>query len=258
MSFYSNLKEIYKDTTQMIQGKDSAGKIVYLLKTLSFVDICLLYLMEKCGLKAMISYNADMGIGVPQEICDFLSMYNMFRIIGAYFIYFLVCKPIIKIIVVEMKTRWDKDIFPVWLTVEDAFEIFFHSTILLKTVQDILQCIKGSNVMQGENLWVYAFVAIGALFRFISKLYKQNENRWYYNTIRYTNFFDSDGKRIAKDDSVVYRNKIYEIYNDKGTWYLSDSYIGTDIKLEDAVMDDEGKIKVYFFNMGRRKEDDEV
>lgn len=71
-------------------------------------------------------------------------------------------------------------------------------------------------------------------------------------------FFCSDGKRIAKDDSVVYRNKIYEIYNDKGTWYLSDSHIGTDIKLEDAVMDNEGKIKVYFFNMGRRKEDDEV
>ena len=112
--------------------------------------------------------------------------------------------------------------------------------------------------MQGGNLWVYAFVTIGALFRFISKLYKQNENRWYYNTIRYTNFFDSDGKRIAKDDSVVYRNKIYEIYNDKGTWYLSDSHIGTDIKLEDAVMDNEGKIKVYFFNMGRRKEDDEA
>lgn len=258
MSFYSNLKEIYKDTTQMIQGKDSAGKIMYLLKTLSFVSVCLLYLMEKCGLKAMISYNADIGIGLSKEICDFLSMHNMFRIIGAYFIYFLVCKPIIKIIVVEMKTRWNKDIFPVWLTAEDVFEIFFHSTILLKIVQDILQYIKGKKVMQSENLWIYAFVVIGALFRFISKLYMQNKNKWYYNTIRYTSFFDSDGKRIAKDDSVVYRNKIYEIYNDKGTWYLSDSHMGTDIKLEDAVMDNEGKIKVYFFNMGRRKEDDKI
>ena len=112
--------------------------------------------------------------------------------------------------------------------------------------------------MQGENLWIYAFVAISALFRFIGKLYNQNENRWYYNTIRYTNFFDSDGKRIAKDDSVVYRNKIYEIYNDKGTWYLSDSRIGADIKLEDAVMDNEGKIRVYFFSMGRRNESEKV
>ena len=258
MSLYSNLKEMYKDTTQMIQGNGSTGKIVYLLRVLSFVTVCLLYLLEKCGLKAMISYNADMGIGLPHEICDFLSMNNMFIIIGAYFSYFLICKPIIKRIAVEMKTRWDKDIFPVWFTVEDTFEIFFHSTILLKIVQDIILCIKGNNVMHGENLWVYVFVVIGALFRFISKLYKQNENGWYYNTIRYTDFFDSDGKRIAKDDRVVYRNKIYKIYNDKGTWCLYDSNIGTDIKLEDAVMDNEGKIRVYFLNMERRKEDDEV
>ena len=42
MSLYNNLKEIYKDTTQIIQGKDSAGKIVYLLKTLSFVVVFLI------------------------------------------------------------------------------------------------------------------------------------------------------------------------------------------------------------------------
>lgn len=255
MSFYSNLKEIYKDTTQIIQGKDSAGKIVYLLKTLSFVTVCLLYLMEKCGLKAMISPNANMEIGLSQEICDFLSLY-IFKIIGAYFSYFLVLKPIIKIISVELKTRWDKDIFPLWYTAEDIFEIFFHSTILLKVVQDTLQCINGGSVMQDENLLIYAFIVIGALFRFISKVYMQNENRWYYNTIRYTDYFDSDGKRIAKEDRVVYRNKIYELYNEKGTWYLLDSHVRTDIKLENAVMDTEGKIKVYFFSMGRRNEND--
>ena len=32
MSAYSSLKEMYKDTTQIIQGKDTAGKTVYLLK----------------------------------------------------------------------------------------------------------------------------------------------------------------------------------------------------------------------------------
>lgn len=257
MSFYNNLKEIYKDTTQMVQGKDLVGKIVYLLKILSFVIVCLLYLMEKCGLKAMISFNANIEIGLSQEICDFLSIY-IFKIIGAYFIYFFILKSIIKIISVELKARWDKDIFPLWYTVEDIFEIFFHSTILLKVVQETLQCIKGENVMQGESLLIYAFIVIGALFRFVSKIYMQNENRWYYNTIRYTDYFDSDGKRIAEEDRVVYRNKIYGLYNEKGTWYLLDSHVGTDIKLENAVMDTEGKIKVYFFSMGRRNENDEV
>lgn len=148
-------------------------------------------------------------------------------------------------IAVKTKTRWNKDIFPVWLTAEDTFEIIFHSTILLKTIQDILQCIKGNNVIQGANLWIYAFVAIGALFRFISKLYIQNSNRWYSICRDYTDFFDSDGKRIAENDRVVYRNRIYKLYNAKGTWYLSDYSTSSDIKLEDAVMDNEGKIKVY-------------
>lgn len=36
MSAYSSLKEMYKDTTQIIQGKDTAGKTVYLLKQFCF------------------------------------------------------------------------------------------------------------------------------------------------------------------------------------------------------------------------------
>lgn len=258
MSFYSNLKDICIDATQLMQEKDSSGKIVYLLKKLSFVVLCLLYLIDKCGFRAIISCNIDVKIGLPQEMSDFLSIHNMLIFIGAYFIYFLLYIPIIRIIAVKIKTRWDKDIFPVCFTVEDVFEIFFWGTILLKTVQDFLQCLKGNNVMQGMNLWIYVFVAISASLRFISKLYIQNKNRWYHNTIRYTNFLDSDGKRIAKDDSVVYRNRNYEIYNNKGIWYLSDSHIGRNIKLEDAVMDNEGKLRIYFFNMERRKEDNKV
>ena len=45
MSAYSSLKEMYKDTTQIIQGKDTAGKTVYLLKQFCFFAVCLLYLM---------------------------------------------------------------------------------------------------------------------------------------------------------------------------------------------------------------------
>ena len=242
---------------QLMQGKGLAGKITYLLKTLSFVFVCLIYLVEKCGIKSMISCNINMEIGLQQEVCDFLSLY-IFKIIDTYFIYLLVLKLLIRIISVEIKTRWDKDIFPILLTAEDIFEVCFHSIILLKVVQDISQCIRDKNVMQGENMLIYAFVVIGALFRFVSKLYIQNVSSWYYNTIQYTDYFDSDGKRIAKSDRVVYRNKIYELYNNKETWYLSDSHRETNIKLEDAVVDNDGKLKVYFLNMGRRNENNEV
>ena len=112
--------------------------------------------------------------------------------------------------------------------------------------------------MQGKNVFIYAFIIIGALCGFIEEIYVQNKNGGYYNTIRYTNFFDSDGKRIAQNDSVVYRNKIYELCKSEGIWYLQDFNKLTDIKLENAVADMEGKIQVYFLKMGRRKEEDEV
>ena len=52
--------------------------------------------------------------------------------------------------------------------------------------------------------------------------------------------------------------KIYELCKSEGIWYLQDFNKLTDIKLENAVADMEGKIQVYFLKMGRRKEEDEV
>lgn len=257
MSAYSSLKEMYKDTTQIIQGKDTAGKTVYLLKQFCFFAVCLLYLIEKCGFREVILSYVNIEITLPQIICDFLTIY-LYKIIILYIAFYIIIKPLGLVIISEIKSRIKKDTFPIWLTFEDIVEIFFYSIVLLKLVQDILQCMKNENVMQGKNVFIYAFIIIGALYRFIEKIYIQNKNCWYYNTIRYTNFFDSDGKRIAQNDSVVYRNKIYELCKSEGIWYLQDFNKLTDIKLENAVADMEGKIQVYFLKMGIRKEEDEV
>ena len=230
MSAYSSLKEMYKDTTQIIQ-------------------VCLLYLIEKCGFREVILSYVNIEITLPQIICDFLTIY-LYKIIILYIAFYIIIKPLGLVIISEIKSRIKKDTFPIWLTFEDIVEIFFYSIVLLKLVQDILQCMKNENVMQGKNVFIYAFI--------IEKIYIQNKNCWYYNTIRYTNFFDSDGKRIAQNDSVVYRNKIYELCKSEGIWYLQDFNKLTDIKLENAVADMEGKIQVYFLKMGRRKEEDEV
>lgn len=253
MSLYSDLKEICKDTKQTIKGKDFAGKIVYLLKTLSLLSVCFLYLMEECGLKAIIISDVNTEIRLPQGICDFLSL-HMFNILVVYFVYFLILKPLIKMILVEIKVECRKDMFSAWYTVEDIVEILLQITILLKIIYDILECIKGRYVMQRDSLLIYAFVVIGALLRFIKKVYIQNKNRRYYNRIPYTDYVDSDGKRIAEEDRVVYRNKIYKLYNWERTWYLKDFDVVTDIKLENAVMDREGRLRVWSFDMGRRNE----
>lgn len=257
MNAYSYFKEMFQDTTKFIQTKDSAGKTIYLLKQFCFFAVCLLYLVEKCGFREIILGYVNIKIILPQTICNFLSMY-LYKIIILYIIVYLIIKLAENKVIGQIKCTIKKDIFPVWFTLEDIIQIFFYSIVLLKLVQDILQCIKGINVMHGKNVFIYAFIIIGALYRFVKKIYIQNKNSWYYNTIRYTKYFDSDGKRIAQDDSVVYKNKIYELYNNEGTWYLQDFNKGTDIKLENAVADTEGKIRVYFFKMGRRKEEDEV
>lgn len=75
MSAYSSLKEMYKDTTQIIQGKDTAGKTVYLLKQFCFFAVCLLYLIEKCGFREVILSYVNIEITLPQIICDFLTIY---------------------------------------------------------------------------------------------------------------------------------------------------------------------------------------
>jgi len=83
-------------------------------------------------------------------------------------------------------------------------------------------------------------------------LYRQNENLSLLISYRYTDYFDSEGKRIAKEDKVIYRNKIYSLYKEEKNWYLVDNNITEKIKLQEAVIDKEGKIKVYFYGMGER------
>ena len=138
MSAYSSLKEMYKDTTQIIQGKDTAGKTVYLLKQFCFFAVCLLYLIEKCGFREVILSYVNIEIMLPQIICDFLTIY-LYKIIILYIAFYIIIKPLGLVIISEIKSRIKKDTFPIWLTFEDIVEIFFYSIVLLKLVQDILQ-----------------------------------------------------------------------------------------------------------------------
>ena len=50
---------------------------------------------------------------------------------------------------------------------------------------------------------------------------------------------------------MIYRNKIYSLYKEEKDWYLVDN-TREKIKRQEAVIDKEGKIKVYFYGMGER------
>lgn len=165
--------------------------------------------------------------------------------------YLVILNPIIKILYVKLKTEYNKNIIPIWYTIDEIIKILLNIMILIELIQDVILGLNGEYAIQTRNIIIYFYITISVLFTFIVKLYRQNENLSLLISYRYTDYFDSEGKRIAKEDKVIYRNKIYSLYKEEKNWYLVDNNITEKIKLQEAVIDKEGKIKVYFYGMGR-------
>lgn len=159
--------------------------------------------------------------------------------------------PIIKILYVKLNTEYNKNIIPIWYTIDEIIKILLNIMILIELIQDVILGLNGEYAIQTRNIIIYFYITISVLFTFIVKLYRQNEDLSLLISYRYTDYFDSEGKRIAKEDKVIYRNKIYSLYKEEKDWYLVDNTTEK-IKLQEAVIDKEGKIKVYFYGMGER------
>lgn len=251
MSIYNTIKEIYNDTSKITGNVNAHWKIVGLLKRISIIFVCAIYLLEKCNFKSVLTNCDKIQILFPSELSNFLSSFTHIIII-IYILYSVIIRNFIYIVLDEINYIKEKDWFPVWYTIDVIVEILFYSVINLKLIQDILLCLKGQNVIQDMNVYIYLFVIVASLWDFVETIYKKNKNRCEYNKIKYTKYFDSDGNRIAVSDQVVYKNKIYKIYMVNGEWYLSDINRKEDIKLGEAICDVSGKLKVYSWEMGRR------
>ena len=239
MSIYSNLKELYKDTNDIVNGKNIAWKIIYMLQNISFIIICMICLVDKCKIRTIIPENIEFGIS--QSVCDFLNKYIVICVIF-YFGYLVILTPIIKILYVKLNTEYNKNIIPIWYTIDEIIKILLNIMILIELIQDVILGLNGEYAIQTRNIIIYFYITISVLFTFIVKLYRQNEDLSLLISYRYTDYFDSEGKRIAKEDKVIYRNKIYSLYKEEKDWYLVDNTTEK-IKLQEAVIDKEGKIK---------------
>ena len=254
MSIYNiikEIKEIYNDTSEITDNVNADWKIVGLLKRISIIFVCAIYLLEKFNFKSLLNNCDKIQVSFPSELGNFLSSFTHIIII-IYIFYSAVIKQIVNMVLIEKNYTKEKDWFPVWDTMKVVIEILFYSVINLKLIQDILLCLKGQNVIQDVNVYIYLFVIAVSLWNFVETIYIKNENRCESNKIKYTKYFDSNGNRIAVSDQVVYKNKIYKIYMVNGEWYLSDINRKEDIKLGEAVCDVSGKLKVYSWEMGRR------
>ena len=79
MSIYSDLKELYKDTNDIVNGKNIAWKIIYMLQNISFIIICMICLVDKCKIRTIIPENIEFGLS--QRVCNFLNKYIVICII---------------------------------------------------------------------------------------------------------------------------------------------------------------------------------
>lgn len=155
MSIYSNLKELYKDTNDIVNGKNIAWKIIYMLQNISFIIICMICLVDKCKIRTIIPENIEFGLS--QRVCNFLNKYIVICIIF-YFGYLVILTPIIKILYVKLKTEYNKNIIPIWYTIDEIIKILLNIMILIELIQDVILGLNGEYAIQTRNIIIYFFL----------------------------------------------------------------------------------------------------
>ncbi len=269
MSFYSEAKEIVNDVEKFGKDNIEAKKIVDLLKIISFLIVCATFIVQYW--KFIFGINVEVLPTFPIFLNQFLDKYTYIIFVGLI-IYKVVGHAILRYLIIRVEIKFNMKLFPVLNMVEDTFEIGTLSILLLKLSNNLILCIHGVDVIKSADKNIYIIYLICCFCLFVNWLYIKNKNYWYFADIKYTPFFDCNGKRIAQNDNVIYYGRLYSIHlldleecsvfiEEKGKcrkkeWYLSKSnnsgIICKEILLEDAVRDEKGKIKVYEYGMGEK------
>lgn len=231
--------------------KHLTSKILMLLKVFSFLLICLLYLMEGCGFKSLVSLNQYSNISLPLENNSLFNFFVGPLFIVAECVIYEIYKKTLKLKAVEFgaKETNRNNILILILTIEDITRILFYVLILLKIAHKILGAVKGENVFQNSDVIFYFLVTfITGICPFIKRIYVQNAIQWHSINREYSSFYDSNGKRIANGDYVIYKGKGFKVehivsydavkkISYKKDWELID-FSGHSIKLQGAIAED--------------------
>ncbi len=156
-----------------------------------------------------------------------------------------------KYIVSELASRFfsrfdqseDKFLVALKMTVDEIVCLGGTIYFFLFALNYVSGYINGTVNNQPSNVTVIAVIYLS--FRLLIGLYREKKEYLYKRTRGYTNFFDSDAKRIPHDAFVIYRGKVYQIYrvsSDKGDskeWILSE-----EISLEEAAGDPDGRLRI--------------
>lgn len=269
MSFYSEVKEIVNDVQKLGKDNMEAKMIGDLLKGISFLIVCATFVVQYW--KLTFSFDIEVFPTFPKWLNQFLDKYT-YIIFAGLIIYKVIGYAILSYLVISVEVKFDIKLLPILNTAENIFEIGAMFILSLKLSNNLFLCIHGVDVIENTDKNMYLIYLACCFWLFAQWLYAKNKNYWYFAHIKYTPYFDCDGKRIAQKDSVIYYGRLYNIYlldveersvfiaeEERGyrkkEWYLSKSDSGIickEILLEDAVRDEQGKIKVYEYGMGEK------
>ncbi len=264
MISYSAIKEMVNDAQKITRGSMGARRIVGLLRVFSFLIVFATFVVQYCGFEFGVNVK-DLPM-FPITLNQLLDKYLFCLFVGLIF-YKGILNDFLRYLVINVSIKFEIKLLPIFNTVEDVFEIGTMFILLLRFSGNLLLCLQGVNVIENTDKNMYSIYLIYCFWWFVNWLYIKNKNYWYFVKIKYTPYFDCNGKRISEKDSVIYYGRLYDIclldagaksgYSKK-EWYLLkfDSTIAREkILLEEAVRDERGKIKVYEYGMGEKWHD---
>lgn len=205
--------------------------------------------LEYFGLRSMV--HAEIGVEAFVRMSESL---NTECIAGfAVWLVYTMFNEKLSYLVASIRYETHKGYFPVKQTLEHVCKLGFDIILMIKIASDFIVYIGSTECIGVTNRIIYFCVLIITAWNYMCRVYVANENRAYHRAIKYTDFWDCEGKRIPQDWKVVYRNRLYELFCEDGKWWLSardKRFLTKDVALEDAVMDENGKIRVYQYSVG--------
>lgn len=155
------------------------------------------------------------------------------------------CRTWLALFIVEKMN--DEEMFPWVATVLDTLECIGSFIYLMSSIN---ACVSyyNDNIMVEHYDFLKWVAIIHIVILALSNLHNHNQEVWERANRRYTEFYDSEGKRIYIGAYVQYHRKLYVVQKQESTEYLGSARPGSldndTIDLEDAARDIDGMLTI--------------
>lgn len=233
--------------SKIIKGDVLEWNIVYLLKKLSFLIVVVIAILAH--------YSFEFAIGMEMPILSFKrigedALTILDSLVMTFILYTFARWFIHRPRIAEFIKGFDvENGVLVKQTLMDLYRLCFEVCLSVKVICDLLLFILDEWDLNLKSIIVYSFLIARGIIDLIGRIYQRNKILERYWNLNYTDYYDSEGELIPESNEIVYRNRIYNMHWEDGEWWLSTkknpNFLCKEIKLSDAVMDVEGKIRVY-------------